>query len=102
MEKEWNFNELTEAEIERLAILSEELGEVQQIIGKILRHGYGSFNPFDEKQTRNRELLEKELGDVNWIIQFMTDKRDINADVVTSYTEIKKKKVNQYLHHNEV
>ena len=35
-----NFNQLTPAETERLAILAEECGEVIQAVGKILRHGY--------------------------------------------------------------
>jgi hypothetical protein len=34
------FNSLTPAELERLSLLLEELGEAQQAIGKILRHGY--------------------------------------------------------------
>lgn len=34
------FNQLTNAQAERLHILLEELGEAQQAIGKILRHGY--------------------------------------------------------------
>ena len=34
------FNKLSAAEAERLALLLEELGEAQQAIGKILRHGY--------------------------------------------------------------
>ena len=34
------FNELSPAEVERLAILAEEMGEAIQVIGKVLRHGY--------------------------------------------------------------
>ena len=40
-----HFNQLTPAEAERLALLLEELGEAQQAIGKILRHGYASTHP---------------------------------------------------------
>lgn len=43
-----HFNGLTPAEAERLAMLSEECGEVIQIIGKILRHGYDSYHPDDQ------------------------------------------------------
>lgn len=44
-------NNLSDAELERLAYLAEECGEVQQIIGKIIRHGYESYSPNDpEKQ----------------------------------------------------
>lgn len=35
-------NKLNDAQSERLALLLEELGEAQQAIGKILRHGYQS------------------------------------------------------------
>ena len=34
-----NFNRLSPAEYERLAILAEEMGEAQQALGKIMRHG---------------------------------------------------------------
>lgn len=39
------FNALTPAEAERLFYLLEKLGEAQQAIGKILRHGYESYDP---------------------------------------------------------
>lgn len=57
------FNQLTPAEAERLAMLAEECGEVIQIVGKILRHGYNSCHPND-LTTTNRRLLEKEVMDV--------------------------------------
>lgn len=57
-------NELTRAQLERLAILSEELGEAQQCIGKILRHGYDSHNPVVNTGMTNRRELERELGDI--------------------------------------
>lgn len=60
-----HFNELTPAQMERLAILSEECGEVIQIIGKILRHGYDSCNPFGANPETNREGLLRELMDVS-------------------------------------
>lgn len=72
-----NFNELSPAETERLAYLIEECGEVQQIAGKILRHGYESYNPFDEKKISNRKLLIKELTNV---LQAMT-RMEVNNDI---------------------
>ena len=56
------FNGLTASEAERLFLLLEELGEVQQVIGKILRHGYESHHP--NGGPNNRTLLEMELEDV--------------------------------------
>lgn len=58
-----HFNRLTPAQAERLAMLAEECGEVIQIIGKILRHGYDSHHPNDPRTT-NRELLGRELTDL--------------------------------------
>jgi len=58
-----HFNGLTPAQAERLAMLAEECGEVIQIIGKILRHGYDSYHPQDRTAT-NRQLLGRELTDL--------------------------------------
>jgi hypothetical protein len=58
-----HFNGLTPAQAERLAMLAEECGEVIQIIGKILRHGYDSYHP-DRPHITNRELLQRELTDL--------------------------------------
>ena len=69
-----NFNKLTAAQTERLAILSEELGEAQQAIGKIMRHGYDSCNPLlgndDERAHVNRIAFEKYgLGWMGWRVK---------------------------------
>jgi hypothetical protein len=64
-----HFNQLTPAEAERLAMLAEECGEVIQVIGKILRHGYDSYHP-DQQGTKpdlrftNRKALGAELCDL--------------------------------------
>ena len=43
-------NGLNDAEAERLAILLEEFGEAQQAVGKILRHGYESYDPSRDEE----------------------------------------------------
>lgn len=60
---------MTEAERERLAMLAEEAGEIVQIIGKILRHGYESYHPDDIERTTNRVLLQNELTDL-WAVMY--------------------------------
>jgi NTP pyrophosphatase (non-canonical NTP hydrolase) len=100
-------NKLTDAQVERLAILSEECGEVIQIVGKILRHGYHSCNPtVDEtKQKPNVALLEKELGDLMWIISKLDLFADINFPVpntsatINAWIRRKEETASQYLHH---
>lgn len=88
---------LTPAEIERLALLSEEMGEAQQVIGKILRHGYESCHP--NGGPKNRELLEKEIGDVRAAISLMMRKNDIYAPALWQHESNKEQSVKPYLHH---
>ena len=96
-----NFNNLTDAETERLAILAEELGEAQQAVGKILRHGYGSHDPNDPQMVTNTVYLEKELGDIKYIIGLMCKKGDVYSKEINHYARAKAKKIGQYLHHQE-
>lgn len=92
-----HFNDLTPAEAERLALLLEEMGEAQQIIGKILRHGLDSYHP--DSGAVNRNLLEKELGDVLAAIDLIVEARDIDAGQVDGHRQAKHVKVRRYLHH---
>ena len=93
---------MSPAELERLAILSEELGEVQQVIGKILRHGYDSNNPLEENGKSNREKLEMELGDVNVMVIHMMNIGDIDELTVMDRTHTKKEKLNKWMHYNKI
>lgn len=92
-------NNLTKEELERLALLAEECGEVQQIIGKIIRHGYESFSPFDDDQISNRRLLEKELGDIEFACRLMIKAEDINRLAITKGEAEKAVSAKKYLHH---
>jgi len=93
------FNELTAAEAERLALLSEELGEAQQAIGKILRHGYESYCPYDEKKVTNRASLERECGDVRHAMIRLCAAGDLSKQAIHHRAEQKAVSVQQYLHH---
>jgi len=95
--------DLTSAELERLAILSEELGEVQQIIGKILRHGYDSYNPYDKTKQTNRDKLEIEIGDVLCILDVMwDDNSDIDILNIKDQSIKKRVKLNKWMHYNKL
>jgi hypothetical protein len=91
------FSKLTPAEIERLALLGEEMGEAHQIIGKILRHGYHSCHP--NGGPTNRRLLEKELGDVRAAIALMLTAGDVGRIELWLHEQAKVVKVQKYLHH---
>lgn len=93
------FNALSAAAAERLALLLEEFGEAQQIIGKILRHGYDSHNPLDKSEQTNRSLLEHELGDVEHAIRRMTWAGDLSREGIEAAAAEKEERVEKYLHH---
>lgn len=103
-----NFNNLSPAQTERLSILSEELGEAVQAVGKILRHGYNSANPVKYtllstgalvENLDNREQLEVELGDVLFAIQQMVKADDIWQTNINKRKKAKATKIIPYLHH---
>lgn len=94
-----HFNELTPAEAERLALLLEEMGEVQQIVGKILRHGYASRNPHEPNGQTNRQLLEREMGDLSHAIALLRNAGDVTSSRILEHAARKAEKVGPYLHH---
>lgn len=96
-----NFNLLEPQETERLALLAEEMGETLQIIGKILRHGYESFDPFlpPPAGNTNRQLLERELGDVLVAIDFMLRAGDVKQKHIDDKIRVKNHKIWDFLHH---
>jgi len=94
-----HFNNLTPGEAERLALLLEEMGEAQQIIGKILRHGYDSTHP--DGGPTNRQLLETEIGHVEHSIYRLHEAEDLDPLRVLEAVDEKAAKIGQYLHHQE-
>lgn len=94
-----HFNELTPAEVERLAILAEECAEVIQIVGKVLRHGYESHHPKDPLETSNRELLAMEIGHIWAAVGIMLDDADLLPATIAKSKESKAESVKKYTHH---
>ena len=92
-------NQLSLAQAERLSILLEECGEVLQVIGKIQRHGFDSSNPLIASSPTNRELLEKEIGDVLNAIDMMTAVADIDLNSINTNKEHKARTIKKWLHH---
>ena len=96
-----HFNGLTPAEAERLALLMEEMAEAQQVIGKILRHGYESYNPLDSSHKTNRYLLTKELGHVRHAIIRICDSGDIDRANLNTEMQKKSESIERWLHHQQ-
>lgn len=103
------FNQLTPAQLERLALLGEELAEAGQVIGKIIRHGYESGNP-DKLVNQgaagivytNRMELQKEIGDVLAAMQILINCGDLSNQKISAAKMNKLERVSQYLHHTTV
>jgi hypothetical protein len=94
-----HFNKLTPAQAERLAMLIEECGEVIQIAGKILRHGYQSYHP-ERPHVSNAQLLSQEVCDLQAVATEV-----IMRDTVWAFTDDEvgrawNKKL-RYAHHQE-
>lgn len=92
------FNQLTHAEAERLALAAEEMGEAIQAIGKVLRHGYASRHPHEPEGPNNRQMLERELGDVRHCMIRLCEAGDVSKDKIHTWADHKAKRVEQYLH----
>lgn len=94
-----HFNELTEGESERLAVLLETLAQAQQIVGRVLRHGYVSWNPFSTKRGSARNQLEQELGGVLAVITMMEAAGDLDFRAIKKNSMDALDTVRPYLHH---
>ena len=94
-------NHLTQAQVERLALLAEEMGEALHAIGKVLRHGYESFDPTVEAHQiiTNRSMLEKELGDVRAAMILLCNANDLSKNTIHYYADEKLRIVQNWLHH---
>lgn len=93
------FHELTPAEQERLACLSEECAEVIQIVNKIWRHGYASAHPDHPDGDTNREMLAKEVGHVLFWVNLMIKGLDLDSITIERAREDKYHSSKVYLHH---
>jgi len=93
-------SKLTNRQQERLILLVEEMGETTQIVGKTLCHGYASSHP-DSPHICNRMHLEKEIGDIEIIIEMLVGHRDINRKQINAYKAEKRSRKINYLHYHE-
>lgn len=87
---------LTQSQIERLALLAEECGEVVQAVSKILRFGLDSTH----NQRSNRTRLETELGDLQVAIDLLAQSQDIDLAAIQDHAVDKFSRIGQHLVHN--
>ena len=92
------FNGLSPADTEVLAILAEECGELVQAVTKILRHGIYSHHP-ESAQVTNRDLLEKEMGDVLGAMRMVCEAHIADRDAIYLQARGKLARLGRWLHH---
>ncbi len=79
---------LSPGEIERLAILAEECGEVAQAVGKVLRFGWEGQSPYGGRV--NRVAVEREIGNLRAIVNLMLDADDLRLKEVQTWQRTKR------------
>jgi NTP pyrophosphatase (non-canonical NTP hydrolase) len=88
-----NAPNLSKAQIERLAFLMEECGELVKAAAKILRHGYVSVG------YTNRLDVEQEMGDVVAAITLLQMSNDVDVDRIEKRVKEKMISMRPYMHH---
>jgi hypothetical protein len=90
-------NRIGEPEQERLGLFTEEAGEVQLEIGKILQHGIDSHHP-DEPGLSNAQRLELEAGHVLAAIDLLVACGTLSREGLERSRRAKLQKLRSWLH----
>lgn len=93
------FPNLQPEEVERLAKLTEECGEVSQMVGKTLVHGWDGTHPRMPEIGTNRDRLEEEIGGLLCVIDIMAHRGDLRLENVWEAQDRKRREIGKYLHH---
>lgn len=88
---------LSPAEMERLAKLAEEAGELVRAVGKVMLHGWESASPYTGRT--NREALEREIGSVRAMVGLMLDADDVRLRDLQSWQRVKRAGLARWMHH---
>ena len=94
-------NGLSPNELERLAFLAEECAEAIQIVGKIVRHGYESYDPTKGRTPTNRRMLESELADIRFAISLLMRAGDVSPRNIEAAITARLEDPDRYMHHQE-
>lgn len=101
IQKKNSMHHLPNDEIERLAWLLEESGEVVQAIGKIQRFGWHQPKPSNAEVT-GLSMLTQEVGDLIAIINIMVERGDLKKEELEQAAARKREKLKNYTKYNEI
>jgi NTP pyrophosphatase (non-canonical NTP hydrolase) len=81
---------------EALDLIQEECAEIIQIISKIRRFGFSSYNPYDPSGDTNLELLHDEIGDFLTLYAYLrNDMKIIDSDLIHERKKYKREKLHK-------
>lgn len=81
--------------VERLIILAEECAEVQQQVAKIIRFG-ANTKSYYEPEFSNRDLLEKEVGDLMSLVDQLIEYGFLDHDALLAQAQKKAEKMKKW------
>ena len=93
---------MNKAQIERIHLVVEEMGEAIQAAMKALRHGYDKRHPSAPPLCTNKWELEDELGNVRAAMIFLCENGDLSKEHIHESANHKLKYMyrrGEYLYH---
>ena len=92
---------LTPAQIELLALLSEQLGGAVQAVGEVLRHGYDKSDPAKHDGATSRGKLETALGNVRATMIMLCESEGVSKEQIHFMADYKIEQVKKHLRYQE-
>ncbi len=83
-------------ELELLGLLQEESAEIIQIISKVRRFGFDSYNPYDPSGKNNKTLTTDEIGDFYAIMALLYDRGTFDPEAVQARVKWKLEKLEKH------
>ena len=87
---------MTTEELELLGLIQEECAEIIQIISKVRRFGFDSYNPYDSSGKSNHTLTTDEIGDFEALMTLLYDRGTFDPAVVRERVAWKLGKLEQH------
>lgn len=92
---------LTPAQIELLALLSEQLGGAVQAVGEVLRHGYDKSDPAKHDGVTSRSRLETALGNVRATMIMLCQSEGVSKEQIHFMADYKTEQVKKHLRYQK-
>jgi len=96
-----NNHHLTPAQIELLALLSEQFGGAVQAVGEVLRHGYDKSDPAKSNGATSGSRLETALGNVRATMIMLCESENVSKERIHFMADYKSQQVKKHLRYQK-